>query len=133
MRKKSYVKPILNSEEFVPQSYVAACYDYNAIFRCYKGEKGIDWHGAPCATTIVEIKGVNATGHESGAKTEVTIYDINLNDFDLSDENVGVGTILPKIEWKSKDTVDGTGEYSHYGTGEITSAVLQDSTRPNHS
>lgn len=124
---------MLVSEEFVPQTYVAACYDYNAIFRCYKGENGIDYHGDPCATTIVEIKGVNATGHESGAKVSVSIYDIDLNDFDLEGENVGVGTIIPNIEWKSEDTVNKTGVYSHYGTGEITSAVLQDPNRPNHS
>lgn len=35
MRKKSYVKPILNSEEFVPQEYVAACEDNKIIG--YKG------------------------------------------------------------------------------------------------
>ena len=26
MEKRNYVKPLLNSEEFVPQTYVAACY-----------------------------------------------------------------------------------------------------------
>ena len=29
--RKNYVKPILNSEEFVPQSYVAACKDSQII------------------------------------------------------------------------------------------------------
>lgn len=132
MKKRNYIKPILNSEAFVPCEYIAACYDFTAIFKCYKGQNNLDWHGAPCATTYVEIKGVNSTGHESGSKVSVKIFDIDYNGFNLSGNNVGVGTTIPNLEWKSTDTVDGTGTYQHYGTGEITSQVLQDPTRPNH-
>ncbi|EGX26705.1 hypothetical protein BSEG_04595, partial [Phocaeicola dorei 5_1_36/D4] len=34
MEKKKYIKPILESEVFIPQEYVASCYDYDALFYC---------------------------------------------------------------------------------------------------
>lgn len=39
MEKKKYIKPILESEVFIPQEYVASCYDYDALFYCEKGKK----------------------------------------------------------------------------------------------
>ena len=39
MEKKKYIKPLLTSEEFVPQEYIAACGDHGAeyIFHCDAG------------------------------------------------------------------------------------------------
>ena len=31
--KKAYIKPVLESETFVPQSYVAACHDINKVYK----------------------------------------------------------------------------------------------------
>lgn len=33
MEKRSYVKPILSGEEFVPQNYIAACGDVNSVYK----------------------------------------------------------------------------------------------------
>ncbi len=36
--KKDYQKPMLISEEFIPNEYVAACYNFKALFHCHYGE-----------------------------------------------------------------------------------------------
>ena len=33
MEKRSYVKPVLSGEEFVPQNYIAACGDSNVVYK----------------------------------------------------------------------------------------------------
>lgn len=33
MEKKAYVKPVMESETFVPQTYIAACGDENKVFK----------------------------------------------------------------------------------------------------
>lgn len=33
MEKRTYVKPILSGEEFVPQNYIAACGDSGAVYK----------------------------------------------------------------------------------------------------
>lgn len=33
MKKRVYTKPILESETFVPQSYIAACGDINKVYK----------------------------------------------------------------------------------------------------
>ena len=88
MEKKKYIKPILESEVFIPQEYVASCYDYDALFYCEKGKKGQDGHGAPCATTTVEVRGAQAQGWETGNKTGNSISNIDLNGFNLNEELV---------------------------------------------
>ncbi|MBE6272578.1 MAG: hypothetical protein E7097_01635 [Bacteroides sp.] len=35
MEKRNYVKPLLNSEEFVPQEYIAVCYQLECDYRGY--------------------------------------------------------------------------------------------------
>ena len=62
--KKDYQKPMLISEEFIPNEYVAACYNFKALFHCHYGENNTNNHGKPCATTYVDINGIHATGHE---------------------------------------------------------------------
>lgn len=51
--KKDYQKPMLISEEFIPNEYVAACYNFKALFHCHYGENNTNNHGEPCATTYV--------------------------------------------------------------------------------
>lgn len=137
--KKAYVKPLMQSEAFVPDEYVAACYNYTAEFYCSYGEKypgkgsydshGMQ-HGNPCAVTKVEINGnFDMTGHETGGKEYITISSISFCDgFELSPD-MQKGTYIPCVNWTSYD--DGT--YYHHGTGRITSAVEEIPGRPNHS
>lgn len=42
--KKAYIKPVLESETFVPQSYVAACHDINKVYK-FKCDAGDGWWG----------------------------------------------------------------------------------------
>ena len=53
--KKDYQKPMLISEEFIPNEYVAACYNFKALFHCHYGENNTNNHGKPCATTYVSL------------------------------------------------------------------------------
>ena len=48
MEKRNYVKPLLNSEEFVPQTYVAACVaggytQYSFICNAGKGTTRVEY------------------------------------------------------------------------------------------
>lgn len=43
MKKKSYQKPLMVSEEFVPQEYVAAC------------SPDISWQPKPNATHLIQV------------------------------------------------------------------------------
>ena len=43
--KKDYQKPMLISEEFIPNEYVAACYNFKALFHCHYGENNTNNHG----------------------------------------------------------------------------------------
>lgn len=84
--KKDYQKPMLISEEFIPNEYVAACYNFKALFHCHYGENNTNNHGEPCATTYVDINGIHATGHEGTIeKWGIPILNIDWNGFDLSD------------------------------------------------
>lgn len=47
--KKDYQKPMLISEEFIPNEYVAACYNFKALFHCHYGENNTNNHGEPHA------------------------------------------------------------------------------------
>ena len=134
--KKAYVKPLMQSEAFVPDEYVAACYNYTAEFYCRLGQQGSsDWnggnHGNPCSTTIVDINGnFDMTGHETGIKEHINIYNINFCDgFELY-PGMEKGTRIPCVTWQSRD---GGVTYYHEGTGKITSAVAEIPGRPNHS
>ena len=76
--KKDYQKPMLISEEFIPNEYVAACYNFKALFHCHYGENNTNNHGEPCATTYVDINGIHATGHEGTIeKWGIPILNIN--------------------------------------------------------
>lgn len=131
-KKKPYVKPEMHVEEFTPNEYVTSCYDYEAMFHCNYGKNKQNNHGDPCANVTVSAKGVNITGHEdTEKKAGVTIFDVSLTPKQL--EGASVGDEFYNVSWKSTDTVDKTGTYSHYGWAEITGAVSQIPGRPNHS
>lgn len=74
--KKDYQKPMLISEEFIPNEYVAACYNFKALFHCHYGENNTNNHGEPCATTYVDINGIHATGHEGTIENGVYLFSI---------------------------------------------------------
>lgn len=98
--KKDYQKPMLISEEFIPNEYVAACYNFKALFHCHYGENNTNNHGKPCATTYVDINGIHATGHEGTIeKWGIPILNIDWNGFDLSDAKVG--DKIRGIKWTS--------------------------------
>ena len=73
MEKRNYVKPILNSEAFVPQTYVAACAEEPGYviysFECSAGEKYKEYN--------VYVNGTDITGrkayHPCNDKHEVKV------------------------------------------------------------
>lgn len=121
------------SEGFIPNEYVASCYTYSAELYCSKGKEGKENHAAPCALTYAtKISGSDGEGHESTAeKWGITIDQVDVKGFDFS--KAGMGDIIPSVTWRSYDSVHSTGYYYHTGSGKITSAVLIDASRPNHS
>ncbi len=157
MEKKSYVKPKLNSEAFVPQSYVAACYDYTAMLYCsapgsskvYTNDgTEVGWgfdglqHGGPCASgSIVEIRG-NGTNQGKENLTGYSITNFKLGQAATQTEsftneyNIGskAETLIKgnyyRCSWCSSD---GANTYYHVGVLKITSEVEEITGRPNHS
>ena len=110
----------MESEVFIPQEYVASCYDYDALFYCEKGKKGQDGHGAPCATTTVEVRGAQAQGWETGNKTGNSISNIDLNGFNLNEE-LSIGIKLYMIyqniafQYEQNNLKSNFGEYYFLG------------------
>lgn len=135
--KKAYVKPSMESEAFVPQTYVAACYEFDAMFYCSLGSKypgggsyesnGLQ-HGSPCAETTVHIDGnYRISGWEHNKPVQIDRGSVDLNGFDLT--TARAGDRIPFVEWTSFD--DAT--YHHHGYGLITSEIEELPGRPNHS
>lgn len=130
--KKAYVKPLMESEAFVPNEYVANCYNYTGIFYCELGEKRQDNHGYPCSRVEVTILDGEATGHEAGSeKANVWIYDVDYGSNDISQAKKN--DILYGISWWSDDIVNHTGKYHHVGRAEILTQVAISSSKPNAS
>ena len=130
--KKAYVKPVMECEAFVPNEYIANCYNYTGIFHCKYGEDRVNDHGYPCSRVEVTILDGEATGHEAGQeKANVWIYGVDYGRNDISQaEN---GDILQDISWWSDDIVNHTGKYHHEGWAEITSQVAISPSKPNAS
>ncbi len=131
--KKAYVKPLMQSEAFVPDEYVAACYEFDAMFYCDLGLAGSSesnglQHGNPCAHTTVHIDGnYRITGWEDNKPVQIDRGSVDLNGFDLT--TAREGSVIPFVEWTSFD--DDT--YHHHGKGVITSEIEEIPGRPNHS
>ena len=135
--KKAYVKPLMQSEAFVPDEYVAACYEFDAMFYCdlgaaYPGEDSYESnglrHGSPCAHTTVHIDGnYRITGKEDNKPVQIDRGSVDLNGFDLT--TARKGSVIPFVEWTSFDDY----RYHHHGYGEILSEIETIPGRPNHS
>lgn len=152
MEKRNYVKPLLNSEEFVPQTYVAACYDFTAHLMCAipgtsesqvnDGTDARNNHGLCANEAVVDIKG--STGYEvSNGKIN---YSRPISGLTIGAEIVDGGSFSSDIgsnsglengknyyaKWTSTDNENHTGSYSHYGQAYVT-GVMEIPGRPNHS
>lgn len=125
MEKKSYVKPILNSEEFVPQSYVAAC-EFNIELICdiihhgavldednnvYKwSEDRYMWHSTTGGCNVwVETDGSGSEKH--GGYYVPSSLECSA---DLSKLEDGTYDNII-VEWESKDCETCSGTYKHKG------------------
>lgn len=155
--KKEYVKPMMESETFTSNDYVAACYTLSAKLYCaipgksinyvndgiivgkWNGDNGV-WHGGPCATNTAEtLTGINGSfvGTESGGNglTDCTIGE-SVSGLDAYVTS-NIGTVANdinagyyKASWTSKDSSGLI--YKHYGIAQITSALTKPGY-PNHS
>lgn len=87
MKKKVYQKPLLMSEDFVPQEYVAACWGVGCnVETANDYEKNHYYSGK---TTWWDLGCSHASGH-CGSSANQVIRDLN-ND-NIGDEMVEVGT-----------------------------------------
>lgn len=43
LNKRMYIKPVLESETFVPQNYIAACHDINKVYKFTSDAGGGKW------------------------------------------------------------------------------------------
>ena len=134
--KRTYNKPVLNSETFVPNNYVAACFTYRANLVCNLGqwhknnncerlpqnqrgcyESNGAHHGAPCAesTVTVTVRDGKTTlsGTEGANKTHITLESVNIPGVNEVDH---VGQTFTDCNWVSTDG----GKYNHTGNGEVT-------------
>ena len=149
--KKSWGKPIVQVQQFVPQEYCDACFTYTATVHCgygkvypartggpdgsgcYEGGLPITnsspQHGAPCANSYLTVTVNNGVvtyaGHEGTAATQDVILE--------SVVIPGIATLnegdhFTKATWTSKD-----GIYHHKGDGEVTSWNMTWEGHPNHS
>ena len=134
--KRTYNKPVLNSETFVPNNYVAACFTYRANLVCDLGqwhktndcekmpqnsrqcyESNGAHHGAPCAesTVTVTVRDGKTTlsGTEGANKTHITLESVNIPGVD---QVSAVGETFENCNWVSTDG----GRYNHTGDGVVT-------------
>lgn len=125
MKKKTYVKPQLNCEEFVPSEYVAAC-EFNIELICdimswgathdetnnvYKwSEDGWMWHSTSGGCNVW----VEADGSGSEAHGGYYIPSSLQSSTDLGALEDGTHNNVV-VEWQSKDCQTCNGTYKHKG------------------
>lgn len=135
MEKRKYEKPMLISEAFIPNEYVAACW----YIACDYGN-GENNHWDPYHFGDENYKhAANPNGTGCGHANNQHIYDLPNGGFSITEENtdglnnlkctitngvtsVGEGTF---IQWT---TTSGDRTWTHKGT-----VHLFDQSRPNHS
>lgn len=153
MEKKSYVKPKLNSEEFVPQSYVAACYDFTATLTCAipgssshsvgDGTTARDNHGICGNAGTFKVSGGSGYETNDNGTTNILRPITNLVIGAEASSNNGFSTSIGSnnglengkcyyATWTSEDKEHNTGFYNHYGKACVT-GVVDVTGRPNHS
>lgn len=102
MKKRVYAKPVLESETFVPQNYIAACGDSGTIYK-FKCNAGNAWNsynvyladGTPYATSGRDF---------GGCKIDYDSYH-PCNDEHWADSNsIFLDGYMYKQDWRGKNT-----------------------------
>lgn len=153
MMKRVYESPRACAEMFMPNEYVAACYDYKAELYCAIPGRSMSYvndgkntqqgpldghdHGGPCTSNnscnIAGSTGMeNSTGHaisniKIGQRVSGLGSRVSVNIGSLSGE---LTDGYYKASWTNYD--DAGLDYNHYGIAQV-SGVLSDPSRPNHS
>ena len=144
MEKKTYSRPVLLAEHFVPQEYCETCFTYEATLRCAYGavypsttggpeghgcfEANGAQHGAPCANSFIKVTITNGevtyVGHEGADKPDVPLESVVIPGITTLQQ----GDHITGATWTSAN-----GDYHHQGNGTVTSWVLTKPGHPNHS
>jgi len=135
--KKVWGNPLIDVQQFVPQSYIASC-QWRATLHCgiygnseYHKSSGGYWyqgmeHGTSCQNTVVTVRkdksgNLTVTGQEVPKGSVVTYA--TAPDFDWGVKGVGapssptsdaIGSLYSYASWNSSD-INGTGDYIHLG------------------
>lgn len=112
MEKRSYVKPILSGEEFVPQNYIAACGDSGTVykFECNAGG-GVSGYVylETNGTAGLQRSGRNSDDflsgyHACGSTHEAESDNVFLDGYYVVDGGLfGEDTVTPVIVWRGTD------------------------------
>lgn len=123
--KKEYVKPLLESETFIPNEYIAVCltlycaYPGTSPWRCHDGDKVYQdeegmWHGAPCA---------NGSYYNPDHQFEIEnpsaeVYNVYVNG-QIIDKNTNYDQFKPNKEYPAKWISNNGNEYKHQGMATV--------------
>ena len=143
MEKRNYVKPLLNSEAFVPQSYVASCQPTNGDLKYYiscniKGLEGLNFKyhdpnkcGSSTAYEITispdyKITKLFERPHKGGFEYGCDAYDITVGGTTYASCPTGPistsGNDEVNLTWKTKLTNGSV--YTHQGSINLSQAIL---------
>lgn len=123
--KKAYVKPLMESEAFVPDEYVAVCLTlYCAIpgrspYVCHDGtttrvgEDGLD-HGAPCANGSYYNPERQYEMEQPGSK----VYSVFVNGISI-DANTNYSQFKEGVEYPATWISDNGLQYKHRGVATV--------------
>lgn len=156
MEKKNWGSTKIDIQTFVPQEYVAACFEYEAELNCDFGSfhkentasnhRGTGcWptsgtfaghHGAPCADSYVRVVVQNGvatySGYESRQSSTTHTFNPLTNVYIPNIETLQLNSIIEGATWGSYDEDNHTG-VNHKGNGRVTSWKMTWTGHPNHS
>ena len=111
LNKRMYIKPVLESETFVPQNYIAACGDLNKVYK-FKCDAG----GGVSGSVYLETNGKEGlqTGwgdgdqylsgyHACGSTHEAKTTDDFLDGYYVTRSLFGGTKVTPVIVWRGPD------------------------------
>lgn len=111
LNKRMYIKPVLESETFVPQNYIAACGDLNKVYK-FKCDAG----GGVSGSVYLETNGKEGlqTGwgggdkylsgyHACGSTHEAKTTDDFLDGYYVTSSLFGGTKVTPVIVWRGPD------------------------------